>query len=101
MNDDLSAQKARTGAQPDSGQAYQTTRPGAVLEGRAVINPTAPVSPDDSGDDESQYYATPLDPLEPKGLNPVGSSAFLGLALAGAAAWLLFGRKKKQGPRRR
>jgi hypothetical protein len=78
---------------------YRTARPGAALEGRAVIDPTARVSPDESGD-ESQHF-TPLDPPAPKGLNPVGSSAFLGIALAGAAAWLIFGGKRRAKPARR
>lgn len=92
MNDELKAAKMRM---PST--AAPTARPGAVLEGRAVISPAAPVEPDDSGDE--YLYGTPLDP---QGLNPVGSTALLGLAAASAAAWLIFGRKKKrtQGRRR-
>lgn len=85
------------------GIVSQNVRSGATLVDRAVISPAATTdevdnteSTDDVGDQsEASTDAKKFNkPLDPSGLQPVGSTSFLFLALAVAGGWMLFGPKK-------
>lgn len=84
------------------GIVSQNVRSGATLVDRAVISPASTTdevdnteSTDDVGDQSEASTDRKFNkPIDPSGLKPVGSFGFLGLALAVAGGWMLFGNKK-------